>query len=72
MVISRNLVEQIISDQTRNSFQLSDLFEAMKYKIDHNSASVDSNPLKLCEWKVAGKIQSIMVAFQLSGQHSWF
>ena len=35
----------------------------VRYKIDYNSASTQSNPLKLCEQKVARKIWLILIEF---------
>ena len=45
---------------------------SLSYKIDYNSASTHSNPLKLCEQKVARKIRSILIEFWLSKQHFRF
>ena len=45
---------------------------SVSYKIDYNSASTHSNPLKLCEQKVARKIRSILIEFWSSEQHSRF
>ena len=38
-------------------------YRLVKYKINYNSTNSYSNPLKFCDWKVAGKIQSILVEF---------
>ena len=46
--------------------------ESVSYKIDFNSASTHSNPLELCEQKVAGKIRLILTEFCSSKQHSRF
>ena len=45
---------------------------SVSYKIDYNSASTHSNPLKLCEQTVARKIRSLLIEFWLSKQHSRF
>ena len=45
---------------------------SLSYKINYNSASTDSNRLKLCKQKVAKEIQLIVVEFWSSRQHSRF